>query len=74
MSIYIISMVYSLMKVEIMTDRSIVEYFGLGDGHSCGYCGNSDTNISHGIINFMFPVLLFLKMGSLYFRGTQIEV
>jgi len=37
------------MKVEIMTDRSIVEYFGLGDGHSCGYCGNSDTNISHGL-------------------------
>ena len=29
--------------------RSIVEYFGLGDGHRCGYCGNADTNVSHGI-------------------------
>eukprot|EP00794_Sanderia_malayensis_P017375 gene17375-19114_t len=32
-----------------MEDKGIVEYFGLGDGHRCGYCGQTDTNISHGM-------------------------
>ena len=29
-------------------ERSIVEYFAEHEHYRCGYCGNSDTNYSHG--------------------------
>ena len=29
-------------------ERSIVEYFAEHERYRCGYCGNSDTNFSHG--------------------------
>ena len=35
-----------------MANRSIVEYFGRGDGHQCGYCKADDKNISSGNISF----------------------
>ena len=28
---------------------SIVEYFAEHSGYKCGYCGNEDTNYSHGM-------------------------
>ena len=40
--------------------RSIVEYFGLGDGHRCGYCGNADTNVSHGIDRLVMFSVMYL--------------
>ena len=30
-------------------ERSIVEYFAEHEHYRCGYCGNSDTNYSHGL-------------------------
>ena len=35
-----------------MANRSIVEFFGRGDGHQCGYCKAEDKNISSGNIIF----------------------
>ena len=36
-----------------MADRAetggIVEYFGHGGGHRCGYCSQSSSNHSHGM-------------------------
>ncbi|KAL3881818.1 hypothetical protein ACJMK2_028210 [Sinanodonta woodiana] len=31
------------------SDRSIVEYFSEHERYRCGYCGNTDTNYSHGM-------------------------
>jgi hypothetical protein len=42
-----------------MADRSIVEYFGRGDGHQCGYCKAEDKNISSGNFLFNFLILQF---------------
>ena len=31
----------------------IVEYFGKDSGHSCGYCKQPDTSVSHGKDEFL---------------------
>ncbi|XP_065051760.1 arginyl-tRNA--protein transferase 1-like isoform X1 [Rhopilema esculentum] len=38
-----------VLRRKTRMEGSIVEYFGKGEGHRCGYCGNSDTSISHGM-------------------------
>ncbi|KAK3603003.1 hypothetical protein CHS0354_016818 [Potamilus streckersoni] len=38
------------------SDRSIVEYFAEHERYRCGYCGNTDTNYSHGMWAHMLTV------------------
>lgn len=50
-----LKLMYKWIKevIDKSMNYGIVEYFGKDSGHSCGYCKQSDTSVSHGKNDFL---------------------